>query len=124
MEESPMKLAWLALAAPAALLLAGCGKSETAPAAPPADAPAAKPADAPAAPPADAPAAKPADAPAAKAYPLDTCVVSGEKLGSMGPPVVITHEGTEVRFCCKDCVEKFNKEPAKYLAKLKEAGKK
>ena len=111
-----MKHAWLALVAPAALLLAGCGKSETAPAAPPADAPAAKPAD--------APAAKPADAPAAKAYPLDTCVVSGEKLGGMGPPVVITHEGTEVRFCCKDCVEKFNKEPAKYLAKLKEAEKK
>ena len=51
-------------------------------------------------------------------YPLDTCVVSGEKLGSMGEPFVITHEGTEVRFCCDSCVPKFEKDPAKYLAKL------
>jgi len=52
------------------------------------------------------------------AYPLSTCVVSGEKLGEMGPPVVINHEGTEVRFCCNGCVKKFNADPAKYLAKL------
>jgi YHS domain-containing protein len=52
-------------------------------------------------------------------YPLDVCVVSGEKLGSMGEPFVITHEGTEVRFCCDGCVPKFEKDPAKYLAKLK-----
>ncbi|MFT6862821.1 MAG: YHS domain-containing protein [Akkermansiaceae bacterium] len=52
-------------------------------------------------------------------YPLDTCVVSGEKLGSMGEPFVITHEGTEVRFCCDSCVPKFKKDPSKYLAKLK-----
>jgi hypothetical protein len=52
------------------------------------------------------------------AYPLTTCVVSGEKLGEMGPPVVINHEGTEVRFCCNGCVKKFNADPAKYLAKL------
>jgi len=52
-------------------------------------------------------------------YPLDTCVVSDEKLGSMGEPFVITHEGTEVRFCCDACVPKFEKDPAKYLAMLK-----
>ena len=52
-------------------------------------------------------------------YPLDTCVVSGEKLGSMGEPFVITHEGIEVRFCCDGCLPTFKKEPAKYLAKLK-----
>lgn len=52
-------------------------------------------------------------------YPLDTCVVSGKKLGSMGEPFVITHEGTEVRFCCDGCVPMFEKDPAKYLAKLK-----
>ena len=51
-------------------------------------------------------------------YPLDTCVVSGEKLGSMGDPIVIKHEGTEVRFCCKSCIKKFKKDPAKYLSKL------
>jgi len=52
------------------------------------------------------------------ASPMTTCVVSGEKLGEMGPPVVINHEGTEVRFCCNGCVKKFNADPAKYLAKL------
>jgi len=75
----------------------------------------------------DQPAAKndsPADPPAQlsnveSGYPLDTCVVSGEKLGSMGEPFVITHEGTEVRFCCDGCLPKFKKDPAKYLAKLK-----
>jgi YHS domain-containing protein len=62
----------------------------------------------------------PADSPPAESgYPLETCVVSGEKLGSMGEPFVITHEGTEVRFCCDSCLPKFKKDPAKYLAKLK-----
>lgn len=55
----------------------------------------------------------------ADTYPLTVCVVSGEELGSMGKPVVIGHNGTEVRFCCKDCVADFNKEPEKYLAMLK-----
>lgn len=52
-------------------------------------------------------------------YPLDICVVSGEKLGSMGEPYVITHEGTEVRFCCDSCLPEFKENPDKYLAKLK-----
>ncbi len=54
----------------------------------------------------------------AGSYPLTTCVVSGEKLDSMGEPHVFTHEGTEVRLCCKSCLDDFNKEPAKYMAKL------
>ena len=36
----------------------------------------------------------------------------------MGDPIVITHEGREVRFCCAGCVPKFKAEPAKYLAML------
>lgn len=52
-------------------------------------------------------------------YPLTTCVVSGEALGSMGDPVVLNHEGKEVRLCCDSCIEKFNADPAKYLEKLK-----
>lgn len=52
-------------------------------------------------------------------YPLDVCVVSGEKLGSMGEPFVIDHEGTEVRFCCDNCLPKFRKDPAKYVAMVK-----
>lgn len=55
-------------------------------------------------------------------YPLDVCVISGEKLGSMGKPHVVTHEGTEVRLCCDDCLDEFNKDPAKYVAMVK-AGK-
>jgi YHS domain-containing protein len=54
------------------------------------------------------------------AYPLTTCVVSGEELGTMGKPVEIVHEGTTVKFCCKSCIPDFEKEPAKYLAKLKQ----
>ena len=51
-------------------------------------------------------------------YTLDTCPVSGEKLGSMGAPVVYVHEGQEVKLCCKSCLPDFKKEPAKFLAKL------
>lgn len=54
-------------------------------------------------------------------YPLQTCVVSGEKLDDMGKPVVINYKGTEVHFCCNGCIKKFNADPAKYLAKLKAA---
>ena len=59
-----------------------------------------------------------------KEYPLKTCVVSDEKLGSMGKPYVIKHEGREVQFCCKSCEKDFKKEPAKYLKKIDEAAKK
>jgi YHS domain-containing protein len=51
-------------------------------------------------------------------YPLTTCVVTGEKLGSHGDPHVINHEGTTVKFCCPPCEDDFKKEPAKFLAKL------
>lgn len=54
-----------------------------------------------------------------KPYPLDTCIVSGNKLGTMGKVVVRSHEGQEIKFCCKPCVKKFEANPAKYLSKLK-----
>jgi len=53
-----------------------------------------------------------------KPYPLDTCIVSGEKLGEMGKPVVFVYQGQEIKLCCKSCKPKFDKEPAKYLKKL------
>ena len=57
-------------------------------------------------------------------YPLDTCLVSGEKLGSGGmKPYVFTHEGREIQLCCKDCLKDFNKEPAKFIKKLEAAAK-
>jgi len=59
-----------------------------------------------------------------KEYPLDVCLVSGQKLGSMGKPAVITHEGREIRFCCPACIPKFKEDPAKYLKQLDEAEKK
>lgn len=55
------------------------------------------------------------------AYPLETCPVSGQELGSMGPPVVWVHEGREVRFCCAGCVPKFEADPQKFLDKIDEA---
>jgi hypothetical protein len=58
------------------------------------------------------------------AYPLTTCVVSGEKLGEMGKPKVIEYEGREVQFCCPSCEKDFRKDAPKYLKKLDEAAKK
>ena len=59
-----------------------------------------------------------------KAYPLQTCVVSGEKLGSMGKAYTFQHEGKEVQLCCKSCLKDFKKEPAKYMKKIEDASKK
>lgn len=53
-----------------------------------------------------------------KPYKKDTCIVSDNKLGSMGTPVTKAYDGQEVKFCCKPCVKKFEKNPAKYLGKL------
>ena len=61
---------------------------------------------------------KPADA---KPYPLDKCIVSDEKLGAEGKPVVFVHEGQEIKLCCQDCRKDFDANPAKYLAKLPKA---
>ena len=56
-----------------------------------------------------------------KPYPLETCVVSGEKLGEMGKPFVYQHEGREIKFCCKNCLKDFKKDTAKYIKKIEEA---
>lgn len=58
-----------------------------------------------------------------KTYPLDVCVVSGEKLGGMGKPAdyIYRVEGKPDRlvlFCCDGCDEDFLKDPATSLAKL------
>jgi hypothetical protein len=68
--------------------------------------------------PADGKGAKP------KPYPLQTCVVSGEKFGGdMGSPHVFAYQGREIKLCCKSCLKDFNKEPAKFIKKLDEAEK-
>lgn len=53
-----------------------------------------------------------------KPYTKDVCIVSDNKLGSMGRPITKTYGDQEVKFCCKPCVKKFEKNPKKYLAKL------
>jgi YHS domain-containing protein len=58
---------------------------------------------------------------AAKAYPLTTCIITGEKLGSMGPEVPKVYDGQEVKFCCKGCIKKFEKDSAGYVKKITEA---
>lgn len=60
---------------------------------------------------------------AADAYPLQTCLVSDEPLGSMGDAVVYTHKepgkpDRVVRFCCEGCIEDFRANPEKFLKKL------
>ena len=64
---------------------------------------------------------------ARKTYPMDVCVVSGEKLGSMGksPEYIYRTEGQPDRlvvFCCSGCDEDFMKDPADHLAKIDAAG--
>ena len=55
-------------------------------------------------------------------YPMKTCVVTGDKLE--GDSIDYVYEGRLIRFCCKDCVKDFNKEPAKYLKVLDAAAAK
>jgi YHS domain-containing protein len=55
-----------------------------------------------------------------KPYPLKTCIVSGEKLEEMGNPTMLVYKGQEIKFCCKDCIKDFNKNPDKFIKKLKE----
>ncbi len=51
-------------------------------------------------------------------YPLDTCPITGLKLGTMGDPYDHV-EGTRlVRFCCAGCIPEFRKDPAKHFAKI------
>ena len=52
---------------------------------------------------------------------LTTCPVSGEKLGEMGKPNVFVYQGQEVKLCCSGCKKDFDKDPAKYLKKIREA---
>lgn len=54
---------------------------------------------------------------------LATCPVSGEKLGEMGKPMVFVYAGQEVKLCCKSCKKDFDKDPAKYMEKIRAADK-
>ena len=45
-----------------------------------------------------------------------TCPVTGDKLTDKS--VYTDYEGRRIYFCCKPCVEKFNKDPQKYLTAM------
>jgi hypothetical protein len=59
-------------------------------------------------------------------YPLKTCLVSNEALGSMGEASGHIHRTAGkpdrvVFFCCAGCSDDFKADPAKFLKKLDEA---
>jgi len=62
-----------------------------------------------------------ADAPKPIPYPLNTCLVCGMKLGSMGAPDVFVYQGQEIKVCDKSEQADFEKSPDKYLKKLADA---
>jgi len=69
------------------------------------------------------PGLKAADDSAVKPYPLQTCFISGDKLGEMGKPYVFVYEGQEIKLCCKGCKKEFDKDPAAAMKKLAAATK-
>ena len=48
-----------------------------------------------------------------------TCPVMG---GKIKKDIYTDHNGKRIYFCCQPCVEKFEKNPEKYLNKLEEEG--
>ena len=64
----------------------------------------------------DQPTTKPAtgksDAPVNKMCPV-------EPDHDVDPKVTVTHAGKVVGFCCKDCIEEFEKNPKQYMEKVK-----
>ena len=60
---------------------------------------------------------------ASQSYSLDFCVVSGNDLSDEDTnmiPFTYEYEGIQIVFCCKPCLPKFNKDPEKYMAIIKE----
>ena len=60
-------------------------------------------------------------------YSLDTCPVSGEKVGKDAVTVVLEGmsdaklNGTQVKFCCPKCEASFKADPAKFTGKMNDA---
>ena len=65
-----------------------------------------------------------ADTPKAMPYPRNTCIVSGEKPGGMGTPLVLEYKGQEIKLSCNSCSAKFEEDPDTWLKKVWEGGKK
>lgn len=54
-------------------------------------------------------------------YPLNTCIVAGGELGSMGEPDNFVHQNRLVRFCCAGCRGRFERDADDYIARLDKA---
>lgn len=54
-------------------------------------------------------------------YPLEVCVVSGEKLGSMGDPIEVTVQDHTFKLCCASCEDELRENPDKFIKVLEEA---
>jgi hypothetical protein len=60
------------------------------------------------------------------AYPLETCPVSGEKLGKDAVTAVLSGmtdkklDGTQMKFCCAKCEASFKADPSKFMPKVEE----
>ena len=52
-------------------------------------------------------------------YTSDICIVTDNKLGSMGDPIVKVYGNQEVKFCCRPCVKEFEDDQERFLAKLR-----
>jgi YHS domain-containing protein len=53
--------------------------------------------------------------PAAQVTEQTTCPVMG---GAINKDIFVEYQGKKVYFCCKGCIETFQANPEKYLAKL------
>lgn len=53
-----------------------------------------------------------------KPYTLDTCLISGKKLGEHGTPYVFSIDGQEIKLCCESCLEEFNSNANKLLKEI------
>jgi YHS domain-containing protein len=66
-------------------------------------------------PPAEKPATQPATTQPAPVNKL--CPITREDVDPKGKTV--TYKGKTIGFCCEECIEKFNKNPEKYMKNLK-----
>ncbi len=57
-----------------------------------------------------------------ESYPLDFCIVSGDKLGGdMGKTIDVTIGNRLYRVCCKGCIKSLHETPLKYQSMLDDA---
>lgn len=98
-----------AIVAPALLLLCSCSAGKSAPSAPAVKDSASSEAAAP-------------TATTAEVQPVNNkkCPVSGEPVGSMEKDAHIDYNGYRVGLCCKGCIDVFNQDPQKFLAKAQQ----